>query len=198
MPPPNLPRLDNWSPLASANQVFSPEECAKLIAQRQTLEEKDARIIDDPQGTAPIGPAGAYRKSRVAWMRPSPDNEWVFARVFDVVRHVNQQCYEMDLAGFTEPLQIAEYSPGHYYDWHLDVGRGPHSIRKLSVIVQLTDPRTYQGGGVEILCSREATVLTREQGAMTVFPAYLLHRVLAVSEGTRYSLVGWVGGPPYR
>jgi PKHD-type hydroxylase len=33
---------------------------------------------------------------------------------------------------------------------------------------------------------------------MTLFPSYLLHRVKAVTKGTRLSLVGWIGGPHYR
>ncbi len=33
---------------------------------------------------------------------------------------------------------------------------------------------------------------------MIVFPAYVLHRVNPVIRGARRSLVGWIGGPPFR
>ncbi len=203
MPPPPLPRLDAWSPHATAAGVFPPADCDRIVALRQDLETKAAGTLDDHEGTTPgtggaVGPAGQYRKSRVAWLRPGSDNEWVFSRAFEVVRQVNDQCFKMELAGFTEPLQVAEYSESQYYDWHLDIGRGPHSIRKLSFIVQLSDPTTYEGGAVELLCAREAAAIPRDQGAMTVFPSYLLHRVCAVTAGTRHSLVGWIGGPHYR
>ncbi len=115
-----------------------------------------------------------------------------------MIRQVNEQNYQMDLAGFTEPLQVAEYAPGQYYDWHLDLGGGRISIRKLSFIVQLADPADYEGGAVEVMFSREASAMTRARGAVIVFPAYILHRVQEVTAGSRRSLVGWIGGPHFR
>jgi PKHD-type hydroxylase len=33
---------------------------------------------------------------------------------------------------------------------------------------------------------------------MTLFPSFVLHRVTPVTKGTRYSLVAWVSGPPFK
>ena len=33
---------------------------------------------------------------------------------------------------------------------------------------------------------------------MIIFPTYMVHRVKPLKSGTRYSLVGWIGGPHYR
>ena len=173
--------------------MFSDEECRRILALRG--EARDARIVDDPQG---MGTGQTYRKGQVGWIRPTAETEWIFTRTFGVVRQVNDRCFRMELAGFTEPLQVAEYGQESYYDWHLDIDRGPHSIRKLSFIVQLSDPAEYEGGEVELSCGRESASVPREQGGMTVFPSYLLHRVKAVTCGVRCSLVGWIGGPPYR
>jgi PKHD-type hydroxylase len=30
-----------------------------------------------------------------------------------------------------------------------------------------------------------------------LFPSYTLHRVTPVTEGTRYSMVGWITGKPF-
>jgi PKHD-type hydroxylase len=182
-------RLENWSPMVAGEGVFSAEECAKIIALGGPL--KEGQVFDS-------GGHSRYRNSRVTWIRPAPETEWVFQRSFDFVRQVNAQTYEMDLAGFTEPLQVAEYAEGQYYDWHLDLGGGRISIRKLSFIVQLTDPAAYEGGEVEVLYAREPEAMIKAQGAVITFPTYILHRVKAVTSGARHSLVGWIGGPHFR
>ncbi len=182
-------RLENWSPAVAAEDVFSAEECAQIVALGGA--PKEAEVFD-------TGGHARYRDSRITWIRPGPETEWVFARAFDVIRQVNEQTYQMDLAGFTEPLQVAEYAPGQYYDWHLDLGGGRISIRKLSFIVQLSDPAHYEGGAVELLVNREAQAIPKPQGTITFFPSYVLHRVCAVTQGTRHSRVGWIGGPHFR
>ena len=188
--PTELPQLPNWTPSATAQGVFTAAECQRIIA----LSGERA-----PGGLQFAEQAGAdYRSSEVSWIRPSEANTWIFSKTFDLVRKVNQRCYQMELSGFTEPLQVAEYSSNGHYDWHLDVGAGPFSVRELSFIVQLSDPADYEGGEVEFLCSREPVTAPKERGSMTLFPSYLLHRVKAVTRGARFSLVGWIGGPHYR
>lgn len=189
MAKPRLPRLDNWAPSAAAEGVFSAAECDAILALRQ--QDKLAEI----DGAA--GPS-AYRDSRVSWLRPEPANEWIFQRSFDFIRQANAHSFQLELAGFTEPLQLAEYGPDQFYDWHLDFGNGKFSIRKLSFIVQLTDPADYDGGEIELLCAREPITAGKARGAAIAFPAFILHRVKPVSRGTRHSLVGWIGGPPFR
>jgi len=188
--PSKLPQLANWAPSATAQAVFTAEECARVIA----LSQERA-----PGGLQFAEQAGEdYRESDVSWIKPSEANTWIFSKTYDLVRRVNQRCYQMELSGFTEPLQVAEYTADGHYDWHLDVGAGPFSVRKLSFIVQLSDPAGYEGGEVEFLYAREPHAASKDRGSMTLFPSYLLHRVKAVTKGTRLSLVGWIGGPHYR
>jgi PKHD-type hydroxylase len=205
MPPDRLPRLPNWAPVIGADAVFSAEECAAVAALVDRT--RDGGVVEGP-GEGPEkgreeGRGGgqgqeAYRKSRVAWLRPSPETSWVFAKAQGFVEQANAHAYRMELAGYTEPLQVAEYGPGEYYDWHLDLGPDRLSIRKLSFIVQLTDPAAYEGGGVELMAAREPYALPKGLGTMAVFPTYLLHRVTPVTRGLRKSLVGWIGGPHFR
>ena len=188
--PSNLPQLQHWSPVVTAKGVFSAVECEMIMALRGEASEG---------GLQYEGLQGAdYRKSRVCWIRPEETNTWIFSKAYEVVREANDRSFRMELSGFTEPLQLAEYAENGHYDWHLDIGNGPLSIRKLSFIAQLTDPADYEGGEVELLYSREAQAATKDRGSITLFPSYMLHRVKAVTEGTRYSLVGWIGGPHYR
>ena len=35
-------------------------------------------------------------------------------------------------------------------------------------------------------------------GTVIIFPSYTHHRVSPVTKGTRYSVVAWYGGPPFK
>ncbi len=189
MPHPALPHLSDWSPVVFAERAFTAADCEAILSHRG--EVKDA-AIHAGDGGAP------YRKGRVSWLRPGPETDWIFAKALEHVQRVNADTYKMDLAGFTEPLQLAEYGAGEHYDWHLDLGQDGYSVRKLSFIVQLSDEAEYEGGAVEVLAARTPQAMPKARGAMIVFPAYVLHRVNPVTRGARRSLVGWIGGPPFR
>lgn len=75
------------------------------------------------------------------------------------------------------------------------------TVRKISVSAILNDD--YEGG--ELLFStieKEATVQTTKieakKGDLVVFPSFIEHKVAPVTKGTRYSVVVWYGGPPFK
>jgi PKHD-type hydroxylase len=186
---PKLPFLTDWAPMIHAEGVFPAEACEAVLALARPRREGQI-----------IGPNADkdYRDSRVTWIRPDQASRWLFEALMGHVQAANERHFKMDLAGFTEPLQVAAYGPGQFYDWHLDYGNERFSIRKLSFIVQLTDPAAYEGGQVEVLCAKEPRAAPQSRGALILFPSYILHRVAPVTRGTRHSLVGWIGGPPLR
>jgi PKHD-type hydroxylase len=189
VPHPALRHLSDWSPVVFGERAFTAADCEAILSLQRDV--KDA-AIQAGDGGAP------YRKGRVCWLRPGAETNWIFAKALEHIQRVNAKTYKMDLAGFTEPLQLAEYMAGEHYDWHLDLGRDGYSVRKLSFIVQLTQEGAYEGGAVEVLATRTPQAMPKAQGAMIVFPAYVLHRVNPVTRGARRSLVGWIGGPPFR
>ena len=71
------------------------------------------------------------------------------------------------------------------------------TIRKLSITIQLSSPQDYEGGDL-ILHNGEPEKMQKELGKLIVFPSYTLHEVTPVTKGTRYSLVAWVAGKPFR
>lgn len=187
--PASMPRLSHWSPMVTSEGVFSPEECDRIATLGQGVMQ--GPVTGDAAGDG-------YRNSHIDWLRPGPDSNWVFERIFQVVGQANEQHYRMDLVGVSGPLQIAEYGPGQYYHWHLDLGNEGFSLRKLSITVQLSASESYDGGAVELLYGKEAVAMSRAQGAVMIFPSYVLHRVCEVTSGMRRSLVGWIGGPHFR
>ena len=72
------------------------------------------------------------------------------------------------------------------------------AIRKLSMVLQLTDPSEYEGGDLQLLETEDPVTLKRDQGTVLFFPSYTPHRVTEITRGTRNSVVGWTTGKPYK
>jgi hypothetical protein len=78
-------------------------------------------------------------------------------------------------------------------------------VRKLSITLNLSVPEDYVGGNLKFdfgplagdkryhTCEE-----IRPQGSIIVFPSYQYHTVTPVTSGTRYSLVTWILGKPFR
>jgi PKHD-type hydroxylase len=82
-----------------------------------------------------------------------------------------------------------------------------HTVKLESyrLLVQLSDPKDYKGGELEFqFRNTDDPTPTRPcleilpRGSIVVFPSFVWHRVKPVTEGTRYSLVIWNLGYPFR
>jgi PKHD-type hydroxylase len=78
-------------------------------------------------------------------------------------------------------------------------------IRKLSMTINLNKPGEYEGGNLKFDFGPHATgnrfhecVEIRPQGSIIIFPSYVYHQVTPVTSGTRYSLVLWTLGQPFK
>jgi hypothetical protein len=83
-------------------------------------------------------------------------------------------------------------------------------IRKLSMTCQLTDGSEYSGGELQFDCrnydphmrDEDRHLITVKEilpkGSIVVFPSFVWHRVQPVTRGTRYSLVVWNLGYPFK
>jgi PKHD-type hydroxylase len=71
-------------------------------------------------------------------------------------------------------------------------------IRKLSLSIQLTDPKEYEGGELILYEDDKGTEMKKEQGTLVLFPSYILHEVKPVTKGERNSLVAWVTGKQFK
>ena len=92
-------------------------------------------------------------------------------------------------------LQLTRYMAGQQYDWHMDLGGGAMSLRKISVVVELAGGG-YDGGGIEVFYGEgSGNRIALSQGDALVFPSFIMHRALPVQSGTRWTLVSWLTGP---
>ncbi|HXS81027.1 MAG TPA: 2OG-Fe(II) oxygenase, partial [Gammaproteobacteria bacterium] len=84
-----------------------------------------------------------------------------------------------------------------FYDWHTDFA-GIRPLRKLSISIQLSRAEDYEGGELELLYGNQPQKLDKTRGTLIAFPSFMLHRVMPVTRGTRWSLVAWVVGARWR
>lgn len=154
--------------------------------------------LEQHRGRTGGGDNSAIRDSFVSWIFPNEVTSWIFERLATVVLPMNEQFYKFDLDGFFQGLQFTKYTaPGQHYTWHVDRGGGV-GVRKLSLSMQLSDPDDYDGGDLTFKYGEEEQIASRERGMIALFPSWTLHRVTPVTRGTRYSLVAWVSGPPFK
>ena len=184
------PAGNNWVAAACVvPRLFSPEECTRILAFEDKLQLEAGRMVR---------PGLSTRRCLYAWMDHADDNAWVYERIAQSVHSANQN-YRYDLFGMMDPLQFTRYDSDRADEigWHLDCGEGPNTTRKLSVSIQLSDPDAYEGGDLEFH-AMPPLAFSRLQGAAILFPAFLSHRVTPITQGSRYSLVAFINGPPFR
>ena len=101
-------------------------------------------------------------------------------------------------------IQFTEYDAAYEgkYDWHMDcdlLGNGGVFARKISLVLQLSDGDSYEGGDFQFYnVQNPKPEDLRAKGTVVCFPSHVYHRVTQVTKGTRYSLVTWFEGPPWR
>jgi len=93
-----------------------------------------------------------------------------------------------------KPLRGYSQNPNH-------IGK----VRKLSMTINLNEPGEYEGGNLKFDFGPHAggkrfheCVEIRPQGSIIVFPSYVYHQVTPVTKGTRYSMVLWSLGQPFK
>ena len=167
--------------------ALSPDECHQVISIGEALPRTDGRVE--------LGEA-AYRVSHIAWIAPGAQTHWLFHKLGALFTQAARH-YGFELTGLVDALQYTVYGSAQHFDWHMDLGPGATSARKLSMTLQLSANDDYTGGELEFInapAMREARAI----GAATFFPSYLAHRVTPVESGIRRSLVAWACGPTFR
>ena len=141
----------------------------------------------------------SIRRAEINWLSKDAECSWVFESLARVAASLNAEHFGFDLTGFGEPIQLTSYHEARQgtYKWHQDFGSAGIS-RKLSMVLQLSEPSDYEGGELQILTNKEPTTMQKKRGLITVFPAWTLHQVTPVTKGNRQSLVAWVSGEPFK
>lgn len=161
------------------------------------------------------------RKSQNTWI---PSHHWIGGFIWHYIERANRENFLYDITGIDgEALQYTVYEKQNFYNWHNDEGiqnlykptagsnrdsngiaqdflnKNIQYVRKLSVVLQLTDPDEYEGGNLELINeSGDPYIAPRIRGTVIIFDSRTQHRVMPITKGKRKSLVGWIVGPRWK
>lgn len=189
--------LDPVHAYAYWDNAFTKDEC-KFIIGMGNAQKQQRSVVNTTADSSAYEENLEIRDSEVSWLYPCEDNKWVFRRLTDILVELNSRYFKFDIFGATEGFQFTKYvAPTGHYGKHVDCGFNS-PVRKLSFTLQLSDPNEYEGGDLRLYTDDKPTIANRKQGFVTVFPSYVLHEVTPVTKGTRYSLVSWITGKPFK
>lgn len=176
-------------------QAFQPHEIEII---RSYLDVAETAVVADGQAHPEI------RDSRIKWLSAEDTKyQWVFHKLAGIINEVNPKHFGIELRA-TESIQLTEYAAEYegHYGAHTDnsYGYSPMRNRKLSVVMQLSDPEEYEGGELKLYWAnlKDPAIGSKNRGDMTMFRSHILHEVTPVTKGKRLSLVTWVQGPLYK
>jgi PKHD-type hydroxylase len=187
------------------NEAIDKKTCNKII-----------KLGDKGFDEAVVGHRGEgivdkeIRTSKTAWS----SDQWLYDLIWPYMEEANAQSgWKYDIKA-AEPVQITRYEKDGFYNFHRD-GKSDNlgaynepenkfthgNVRKLSMSIILNGD--YEGGGFEFVALNKETsnIYTPDfskLGSVMVFPSFMMHRVKPVTKGTRYSLVSWFVGPPFK
>jgi len=180
----------NW---AIWEKELTDDEIKKVIEECEQYPAEQAKVIGEDLDVDKI------RRSEVRWVR-GPLCESI---LWNYATSANASCFGFDIKR-EFPMQYTNYDSsieGHY-GWHQDTDflEEGYDARKVSVVIQLSDPSEYEGGEFQFYIEEEivSPPQFKTKGTVIVFPSFLKHRVTKVTKGSRNSLVSWIMGPHFK
>lgn len=170
-----------------ADDVLTADECSLII---------DSGIRNMKRANTENNDPGNYRKGSIGWFLKgeNPETDAVLEKVIYVFGGIVHDYFCGVQLNKIEPIQFTHYEKGDHFGWHYDAfGGSDMPVRLFSASLELSDPESYEGGGLEFHETIENPIPHRNQGRLIVFPSLLLHRARKVTAGRRCSLVLWGG-----
>jgi len=161
--------------------LLSPEQVALLRARLA-----DGSWID---GRATAGAEAARVKNNLQLDLASPAHEEL-SEIVKGALHASDAFKALALPRRTSTLLFSRYDAGMEYGPHTDDAyRARELLRSdLAVTVFLSEPDRYEGGALVVGDS----AIRLAAGDAVIYPASSIHRVAAVTHGTRLAVVFWV------
>lgn len=182
-----LPQYGVWK------EGFTEEEVEKIVFLEKLLEFNKGLVGAQSQQQLDT----QARDSDVSFLMPDENALWIFERLANITSRVNYDLFLYDIDSI-EAVQFTRYAEDQFYDWHID----SHATwlnyeRKISGVVFLDDPDSYEGGELEIIVdgSPDRSIKIKPKvGEIAYFASWMPHRALPVTKGVRRTLVFWTQG----
>lgn len=179
--------------VTSNEPIFTVEQCNTIIKIGRECPKLQGKVFEKESDEI-----ADIRKSDISWI-PFDKLTPMYDQLNQVIHQFNNNFFGFEGIQINEPAQYTEYSPGGFYDWHIDInttGKTQPPIRKISMSVLLSNPSEFEGGDLDLIDPGKKVKL--EQGQAVFFASFLRHKVNPVTKGNRKSLVVWFGGPSFK
>jgi len=191
------------------HNYFCFRKAIPLKTCKKILKAGRKKIIEE--ATTFAGIDKVKRDCKVTWI----NDKWIYDILNPFIHTANKEAGWNFQWDWNESSQFTIYEKGHYYGWHTDQGtnrlkhKNKHingKIRKLSLTLQLTDKTQYEGGDFQFMWIENQKkdlldVITADEakdiGTIIIFPSFIHHQVLPITQGKRESLVNWSVGKPF-
>jgi PKHD-type hydroxylase len=179
---------------------FSKEQCDFILEEGLKLPAQDATL-----GVGGESQDNSYRRSKIRFIQQSDSKfQFLFDDIWKMGIEANANWFNFHITRLTF-IQLAEYDEAYQgeYKKHHDVfwmNNDPFYHRKLTCVIQLTNPSEYDGGDFEIFNEQDKPNKEeiREQGSVIFIPSFVEHQATPVIKGKRHSLAVWFEGPKWR
>jgi len=202
-----IDELTVWNNFISTRCVLSEVELDTIKAQFSEENCVDAGIGSTDSN---ISVDKKYRSSKIMFITSQKYENtpiWeLVQKIHTQISDINEKHFKFDLS-YCEHMQLTQYSASYKgeYNFHADsFATSGNILRKLSFIIPLSYCDEYEGGELLFKLSKDEINVKRDNPSLVdkrqiiVFPSHLLHAITPVTEGIRYSLVGWVNGPRFK
>lgn len=122
----------------------------------------------------------------------------LWSNLLQMLLDINASAFGLDVTEIMPPDYLV-YGPGYgHFGWHSDISyKDENLVRKVTMIVQLSEPTDYDGGELQVF-AEGPRVMPKRRGTVVSFPAFCQHQIMPVTRGVRESLVVFGMGPRFR
>lgn len=197
---------DARKPYYFQRHFCSKEECEMMI---DMWKEDECFIEKDVDENSPWFKYFRERRSRSHMFLEDkrhssthPMNNFLLERLIPTVNQSNIENFFLDISYGLMSSQLMLYEEGDWFELHDDTNHWDNNFydRKITVIIQLSDEKDYEGGSTILGMPNEIMQPEhqKEQGSLLVFPTFLVHEVKPITKGIRKGFICWFAGPKFR
>ena len=186
------------SPYLFWNDYFNKEWCQRVIDYIETLELKDATVVNwEDDDIKEVKPETRVTKCKLIELNYE-DNDYermLTLEMWKLIVYANAY-YNFNIDHETVTIQLGKYTEQEksFYKPHQDDSQlFKNAGRKISMTTILHN--SEEGGLFKL--DGGSPDFDEKVGSTIAFPSYFLHEVTPVTRGNRYSIVTWVSGPAW-
>lgn len=186
--------------LLARDTIFTHEQCDEI--QKIDSSQFPPGVITYDGVTNVVN--DDWRVVKAGWV-PRQGYEWVYNLCREKAALMNEEHFDVNIIGILDGISYMRYEADETggvrhgkFGWHSDIGEGYTNMRKLSMVIGLSDHNQYEGGELKIFVNGEINLGKIRRGQVIMFPSYVQHCVMPVTKGVRETLVAFISGPRYR